>query len=289
MRAPRLRATEFLFIVYFAYVACVASFFAIPRWADAWLVFVGATAGLVLIAWRFANPLRFARDWIPLGLLLFAYRQMDWFTDPPRRIDLETLWRGWDTKLLVDWHLQAAIESAGPLIPELLELCYLLIYAVGPLTVAALYLTHRREYVDRALLLTLGGTLLSYAFFPYFPTAPPRAIFAMPTPAVQTALRHVNLWIVNGAGIGSSVFPSAHVSGAFSAAFALILYLPRASKWKWGVLVYAGVVAIATVYGRYHYAADAVAGIGVSLVALGLANVRGIKTLCTRFASTIGS
>ena len=263
-----LRSTEVLFIVYFAYAAVVASFFTIPRVAGAWGVFAGVSAALVLIAMRFPQPFRFARDWIPLGLLLLAYREMDWFTQPRRRADLESLWQGWDTALLGKWHLQAAIESAGALIPGILELCYLLIYAVGPATVATLYLTRRREYIDRALLLTLGGTLLSYVFFPYFPTAPPRSLFPVPAPAVSTAFRHLNLWIVNGAGIGSSVFPSAHVSGAFSAAFAWILYLPRGSRWKWAMLGYAGAVAVATVYGRYHYAADSVAGMALSLIAL---------------------
>ena len=37
-----------------------------------------------------------------------------------------------------------------------------------------------------------------------------------------------------------------------------------------GVFVYAALVAIATVYGRYHYAADAVAGVAVAIVAAAL-------------------
>ena len=37
------------------------------------------------------------------------------------------------------------------------------------------------------------------------------------------------------------------------------------------LLVLAILIAVATVYGRYHYAVDALAGFGVSLVALGLA------------------
>jgi membrane-associated phospholipid phosphatase len=34
------------------------------------------------------------------------------------------------------------------------------------------------------------------------------------------------------------------------------------------LLIYAFSVSVATVYGRYHYAADVIAGFGVSLVAL---------------------
>ncbi len=86
-------------------------------------------------------------------------------------------------------------------------------------------------------------------------------------PSVMTPLRRFNLWIVNGYGIHSSVFPSAHVSSAFSAAWALLLYLPERKIFGWRMLIYAASVAVATVYGRYHYAVDAVAGLGVSVLA----------------------
>jgi membrane-associated phospholipid phosphatase len=147
----------------------------------------------------------------------------------------------------------------------------MLVYAVGPFTVAVLYFAHRRERVNRVLFLYLLGTLLAYALFPYFPSEPPRTLFgASDLPNVMTVFRRFNLWIVNGYGIHSSVFPSAHVSSAFSAAWALLLYLPERRRFGCGMLIYATSVAVATVYGRYHYAVDAVAGLGVSVVAGGI-------------------
>src|SRR5260370_3139623 len=88
-----------------------------------------------------------------------------------------------------------------------------------------------------------------------------------------TVVRRFNLWIVGGVGIHSSVFPSAHVSSAFSAGFALLLFLPERKRFGWGMLIYAASVAITTVYGRYHYAVDAIAGLPVSLLAAGLVRV----------------
>ncbi len=136
-----------------------------------------------------------------------------------------------------------------------------------PFLVAVLYFQHRRKRVNGAVFLYLLGTLLAYALFPYFPTDPPRVAFGgSDMPHITTALRQMNLWLVNGYGIHSSVFPSAHVSSAFSAAWALFAFLPERRRYGWGMLVYAVSVAVATVYGRYHYAADVVAGFGISLI-----------------------
>ena len=93
----------------------------------------------------------------------------------------------------------------------------------------------------------------------------------MDLPRVTTALRRLNLTILGGVGIHSSVFPSAHVSSAFSGAWGLFVFL-RERRWVGrGMLLYAVSVSVATVYGRYHYAVDALAGFAISLPALLLA------------------
>jgi membrane-associated phospholipid phosphatase len=115
----------------------------------------------------------------------------------------------------------------------------------------------------------LAGTLGAYALFPYFPSEPPRTVFAtVDLPHIITVVRRFNLWILGGYSIHSSVFPSAHVSSAFSAAWALLVTVPQ-RKWIGGLMAfYAVSVAVATIYGRYHYAADAVAGLAVSFAGL---------------------
>ncbi|MBL8217190.1 MAG: phosphatase PAP2 family protein, partial [Bryobacterales bacterium] len=68
-------------------------------------------------------------------------------------------------------------------------------------------------------------------------------------------------------GIHLSVFPSAHCSGSMAAALAMKEIMPH-QPWIWRpLLILAISIAIATVYGRYHYAADAAAGIAVAIVA----------------------
>jgi membrane-associated phospholipid phosphatase len=207
------------------------------------------------------------RDWTPVALLLLAYRAMDWFSALRRNFDLELRWVAWDRTILYQWHLQRAIESLGALLPMFLELCYALVYAVAPFVVAVFYFQHRRERVNGALFYYLLGTLLAYALFPYFPSDPPRVAFGgSDIPNITTALRQLNLWLLNGYSIHSSVFPSAHVSSVFSAAWAFFAFMPERKRYGWGMLIYAACVAVATVYGRYHYAADVAAGLAISLV-----------------------
>jgi membrane-associated phospholipid phosphatase len=74
-------------------------------------------------------------------------------------------------------------------------------------------------------------------------------------------------------GIHTSVFPSAHVAGGFSAFFGMWSALPE-RKWVTRfLLAMATLIATATVYGRYHYLADAVAGFGMAVLALVLSRL----------------
>ncbi|MGA2215367.1 MAG: phosphatase PAP2 family protein [Bryobacteraceae bacterium] len=266
----KLRSAEWLLTGYFAYVALISRAFPMENPWRPFVVVLLVCALFLALAWGEAHESRrlfsILRDWVPVALLLAAYREMDWFSALPRDFRLELRWVQWDRAILYQGGLQRGIEGLGRTGPLYLELCYLLVYAVAPLVVAILYFRHRRERVNGAMFLYLLGTLLAYALFPYFPSDPPRVAFGgSDMPNITSALRELNLRLVGDYGIHSSVFPSAHVSSAFSAAWALLAYLPERRRIGWGMLVYAASVAVATVYGRYHYAADVVAGMAVSL------------------------
>jgi membrane-associated phospholipid phosphatase len=134
-----------------------------------------------------------------------------------------------------------------------------------------LYVYRKSHDAERLLVIYLLGLFLSYVQFPYWPSEPPRIVFpGEDALAIDTVVRQFNHWILGGYGIHTSVFPSAHVSGAFAAAFALKRVLAE-HRWLYrAVFVYATLVAIATVYGRYHYAVDAIAGVAVGTMAAAL-------------------
>jgi len=270
-----LRRSEWILIAYFTYTVVLAQFLrvhpSIPR-----LVFVlnlTVITGFVLLAYadslRSRRFLSAIRDWYPYPLMLLAYREMGWLAPLERTYELERAWVVWDRMLLNAWGLREAIEFFGPLLPAILELAYALVYVIPAFAISMLYGYGHRERVDRFLVPFLLGILVPYSLFPCFPSEPPRTVFpGQDFPSVNTIFRRLNWWMLADYGIHTSVFPSAHVSGAFSAAFALIRLLPG-QKWVGRLLlVMAVLIATAVVYGRYHYAVDALAGFAASLLAL---------------------
>ena len=168
------------------------------------------------------------------------------------------------------------MKAAGSLLPFFFELCYALVYAVAPVALWALFANGRRDRIHQFWLAYLTGTLGAYALFPYFPSEPPRTAFAgQDLPTVVTFLRQFNLWIVGHYGIHSSVVPSAHVSSTFSAAWGLLETLPGRRWIGWTMAAYGICVAVASVYGRYHYAVDAATGIAVSFLGLAAMKIAG--------------
>jgi undecaprenyl-diphosphatase len=84
-------------------------------------------------------------------------------------------------------------------------------------------------------------------------------------------VRRFNAAMLRSQRIHTSVFPSAHVAGSFAVAFAMVGLLPE-RKWVGRLLaVLAVLIALATVYGRYHYAVDAAAGFAISVAATAVA------------------
>jgi len=278
--AASVRRSEWVLLVFFSYAAVLALFAPLLQPARTRILTVNALvlASYVLLivaehAARNGRALNMARDWIPLMLTLLAYHEMGWFAEPRASHPLEDVWITWDRTILRGG-LKQIIEAFGPLLPGLLEIAYFLVYTVGPFAVAVLYIYHRRDRADRVLFLFTAGTLLCYAQFPFWPSEPPRTVFpGEDLPAYLTVFRQWNLALLGGGGIHTSVFPSAHVAAAFCAAAGMWLYLPE-HKWAGRTFTTAAIlIAISTIYGRYHYTADVLAGLLMFGVALLIARL----------------
>lgn len=267
-----LRRSEWLLSAYFLYAAVLAQLLPVRPSVRLVALAVNAAvlAGFPLLAW--AESLRgrkffgVVRDWYVPPLMLLAYREMGWFAPEAHSHQLERAWVTWDRLLLNDWGLRAAIEALGPLLPAVLEAAYLLTYSIPLFALAMLYAYGQRGRVESFLLVFLLAILSAYALLPYFPSEPPRRVFPGElSPSFDTLFRRANWALLGDYGIRSSVFPSGHVAGAFAGAFAMLRLLPERRWVGWLLLSLAILIATATVYGRYHYVVDGVAGFALAV------------------------
>ena len=269
----RLRRSEQILLLYFAYTTVMGMTFGVRTINRAELLAINAGIGLGFLFLLTRVPLAAEwRDALPYPFSLLCYREAGWLASAVQPHDLEHRWIVWDRLILDSWHGRAMIECLGAAIPTVLEAAYLSVYVIGPLAIGTLYLFRRREEVDRLWVAFLLGLMLSYVQFPFWPSEPPRTVFSgFDLPSFLTPLRQLNLFLVGNYGIHSSVFPSAHVSGAVSGALMLRRVMSD-RRWVRDVLLGSAIlIAVATVYGRYHYLVDALAGAAVGVVAYRLA------------------
>lgn len=265
------RPTDYLLTAYLSYVLLLALLRPLSSKALLFIVSIDLAVvfGLVVAAWgyhlRRSKVLHVLRDLLTLACVILAYRQMGWLAPASHTNVLENQWIKLDRYLLSNLGLRELIEAAGPLFPAILEISYSIVYTLGLAGVMVLYNRRRFAETPRFLTIYVAGTILAYALFPFFPSEPPWTVFpGQDMPTVTTLFRTFNLKLVGGYGIHTSVFPSAHVSSAFAAAYGLYLCLPERRIFAHIFFVVATLIAIATVYGRYHYAVDAVAGFALS-------------------------
>jgi membrane-associated phospholipid phosphatase len=235
------------------------------------------------------------RDWLPALLILLAYRESGMFFSPDPAHHLDHVFVRWDSVLLQNKWVLATLTGLAPWPQYYLELAYLFCYPIVPLGLGCLVLRRKREngnwklasgsvqsadgpskiqnlksriVVDRFWTTVLIAILFCYAVYPLFPLTPPRLLFHdLPGPPVPPFLRKVNLWLLGNYGIQACIFPSGHVAAVTATALAVRAYRPRLGAL---FLVAAASVALATVLLRYHYAADALAGVLVGCVAFAL-------------------
>src|SRR5215469_16429096 len=225
-----------------------------------------AIAAIVLAQFsaRWMNPLAFSvlQDWLPVPLLLFPYWQVGQFFTGADPVAEQRLANS-DRALFRTLGVSPAKISIGPALGTYLELAYLMVYPLIPLGVATLYMMHLRQFVNYYWIVVLLSTYISLAVTPFVRAMPPRVLesyekFRM----APSKLGAVNRFILRRGGIQAITFPSAHVASAMAASLVLL----RVAPWAGLIFLLISVsIAIATVVGGYHYAADA---LFASLVAI---------------------
>jgi membrane-associated phospholipid phosphatase len=243
-------------LVFSAYVAAVALLPRPMRKSCRVKALAGAAGGAGVILLSRALPGEgIANVWVlPVAALLIGYWTSGLlFVAPMPQAD----------RFLVDLDERLGIHAIAARMPrplvELLELAYSGVYPLIPI---ALYFALRQGVSpDRFWTTILVTDYVCLGMLPWFQTRPPRAI-GLDAPW-RSSWRTVNLRMLSASSVQVNTFPSGHAAEALACALLVSGGSPLVVGW---MFFNAAAISAGTVFGRYHYAADALAGWAVALL-----------------------
>jgi membrane-associated phospholipid phosphatase len=231
-------------------------------------IFVHLAIGvcLALLVQRAATSrnvaVQLVRHWYPLPLYIFFFEELQGL--------VHLIFPGWFDRWLVqfDYNLAGVHPSvwlarfANPALNDAMQFAYMTYFLFLVMLPAILYF--EKDFVAFWTVMT-ATALAHYSVYvvavlfpvesPYFSLASLHSTSLAGGPFTATIELVEHYGRVHGAA-----FPSAHVAGSMVAMLAARRYKPRL---YWICLPFFAAMCIATVYGRYHYVADVIAGIAV--------------------------
>jgi hypothetical protein len=259
-----MRAYEWVVVAYFLYLATAA---VVTRRREPFVTaLVAAAVPLGLVGVSDARYVLVLRDWAPIAYLLVGY----WL--PARLVTtcnprVEQRLMALDHRWLGSRGVELA-DRAPRVVIELAEAAYLACYPLVPAGFACLYFANLSAETDRFWTTVLLAAFSCYGLLPWMPTRPPRVL--QPPLRRRSVFRALNLQITGTASIHLNTFPSGHVATALAIALALAGRLPLAAV-AFGLIALG--IAAGSVVGRYHYAADALSGALVAVLAFGISRL----------------
>jgi len=254
-----LRASEWIIVAYFAYLAGAAA--VVPSMSRLQRRRAIGLATAVLIAVftiaAFGTKAMLWRDWMPLLYIVIGYRLPALLVTGMNQ-DFERSLLALDRR----WRVDTISTRAPRPVIELLEIAYLCCYPMVPAGIACLYFAGLGEESDRFWTAVVLAVFGCYGVLPWLPTRPPRAIEGAPVRS-PGLVKRVNLRVLGVASVQLNTFPSGHAAASLATALAVGARLPLAGL-ALGLLALA--IAIGSVVGRYHYAADALAGAALAIL-----------------------
>lgn len=247
-------------VAYFLYIGAVAAF--LPRLSTAARLRVAAVAVVGLgVSFAGGQATAFwARSliWPPVALLLAYWASGLLWTGPMPRIER---WLAASDARLGIPRLVARMPRALILV---LEAAYAGIYPVIPIALVLHLWFSPGADADRFWSVVLVTDFICFGMLPWIQTRPPRAIEA--AQPWTSPLRTFNVSLLGRLSIGVNTVPSGHAAEALAAALLLSDAPPVIALGMWTV---AAAISAGAVFGRYHYAVDALAGWIVALVVWG--------------------
>jgi membrane-associated phospholipid phosphatase len=233
------------------------------KYAALQAIIAAAIAQLAWSAARSQNPaLQFARHWYPLPLYIFFFEELQAL--------VHAIHRHWFDRWLIqfDYNLAGVHPSvwlarfANPALNETMQFAYMTYFLYLVILPALLYIQKERAAFWTVMVSTAIAHYCVYIIAVLFPIESPHFALASLNPSTLNggAFTATIELIEHFGRVHGAAFPSAHVAGSMVAILAARRYKP----WLfWLCLPFFMTMCIATVYGRYHYVADVLAGLAV--------------------------
>jgi membrane-associated phospholipid phosphatase len=262
LRSTDMRLWEASSLVFFGYMIAIALASRRLTSRRRLIVFGSAAIGAALVGASVVWPLpKLLTEWLlPPAALLIAY----WTSgllfvapDPTAEAALVKI----DSSLRV----RELAKRVPNWLTEVLEFAYAAVYPAIPVALILYLVYTAAPDASQFWAVVLVTDFICFAVLPWVQTRAPRSL--EPQPPWRARFRRVNLMLVGSASTGVNTFPSGHAAEALAAAL-LLSHAPLPVFLC--MLVVALAISAGAVLGRYHYAADAIAGWGVAAVVWGL-------------------
>lgn len=240
----------------------------LPGWWRFLLLHLGIASSILFIAsihWE--HPAyRFFRNWYPFLLITFLFWEAENF--------VHLIYPDWknhwlitaDFKLLGGHPTVALEQITNPYVTEFFEFIYFTYYFV-PIFGLWIYFKQPEKNFQQFTTHYLLALYLGYLIFPLVPAEGPwKTLAGQQTMLIEGKwiFRQLNDYLHNKGAIVGGCFPSTHLS----AATAVIFGAARLNKKLfWGTVIWFALLFFSTVYGRYHYVVDGLAGMATGTAA----------------------
>jgi len=262
------RWTTTLTASYLAITAALVAILGSSLPGRVWLVAAHLTLSGSLLILNRASPsagiLRVIRDWHPLMLFPLLYKEVELLAPVLGDWRLTASIPVWESALF-DGQPSLYLSERLAFVPlsEYLHFCYASYVIVIPSVTAYWYISGRQRAFGELLLLLTTVLLGSYLFFILLPVDSPYYLSQRLGPPLSGHFFFNLVHQVSArGGARGGAFPSAHVSGAVVVSLVAWRHQRRLAYLLVPITVS---VMIATVYGRFHYVLDALAGAALAI------------------------
>ena len=265
----QLNAIDFIFV---AYLLGVVLIMVVLGWGHKYfnqviITHIVFTVFILVFAYYVgfgSHPaLKFVRAWYPILLLIYLYSESGLINNLVFEAPLDPIYISMD-KLI--FHCEPAmvlpVKFSNRFLIEFFHFSYFTYYLYLPVIGGILYFKDKQFFEE--FLFTISLTLLScYLLFIFFPATGPiplrRGLYSGFFPSIMDLIYYLDT--------PGGAFPSSHVAAAV---VCMVMVLRKERILGLILIPFVAGLMVATIYCRYHYAVDAIAGIiyGILMILL---------------------